>query len=200
MSSPPSGHSRIRRVFTLVFIGMTVIALYLSVITIIGQLKDLRYGLVAGVISQVNVVASDSYEGMVTEDSKAVAKSLKLLRSDHHITSALIATEDGTILARYNPRKNQENFLLESRELEKELVNLIIKDIQPQRPIYLFTKDLINVFLPINTGNEVIGVLYLQSNLALDYTRVVMSFIMVTLLTLLTLLLIMSLLFKRPTV
>lgn len=176
-----------RRGLALACLGITLAAFLLAFISVSDKLLKNRENLVASVIGKAAMIASQQDKIFIENKPKAAMQSLSILQADPHITAAFIATKKGNIVAKYIPRQNvtEDGF---SRLLEQVGLLAVIDQLKTNDAIYSVNGKVISIYHPVMVNRNLVGVVYLESDLGDGYAALFFEIIMFVLIAMSTVL------------
>ena len=141
------------------------------------ELVTFRSETVRGMTSLAQVIAANSEAALLFDDSAAAEENLAALASEQHVVAAYIYLNDGRIFARYNSTAEGKRIPAPPAEA----------------PGHRFSDGNLHLFLEIDLNGEVVGSLYMRSDLRAQTERLrryaMMTGLIIATLLLLTLLL-----------
>ena len=139
--------------YAMLITAYTVLLVTLSIQTI-NDLINARASLVTNLEALAEVIGSNAEAALMFEDSKSAERLLNGFSTASHIKSAYLITPDGDQIAAYHSNQSKPwAFTLEDLE----------------QPVTVFTQTRLHLYRPIILENQLIGAIYIQSDLSQLY-------------------------------
>ena len=144
---------------TIILLTSSILLLLTSSALVTSELIVFRQTMVADLFTLADMLGVNSTAGLSFDDSVTVEEDISALKTNSHIILAHVFTPNGKIFASY------------SRNLEQLITNLTIEDFPNSPDNYFFHDDYVEVFKDVIFENEMIGSVYIRSDLDALYER-----------------------------
>jgi len=152
-----SKHKSIKQQLISISLLTTTVALLLTgIILIVDETIAFRSSLVNNLTAQAKIIGNNSTAAIAFNDYQAAEETLSALKAIPNVVSAMIYAQDGRIFARYK-RADLKHFPVPS----------------PGKEDYEFGINRLSVFQDIALDKEIIGTIYIQSDLKELYVRII---------------------------
>ena len=139
-----------------------VLLVTLSIQTVSDLIKS-RSALVSNLDVLSEVIGSNAEAALIFEDRESAAKLLRGFASAANIQSAFLLTPEGNVMATYN-RHDGQPWSITFDDLE--------------RPLTVFSNTRLHLYRPIHLDGQLIGAIYIQSNLNLLYLQLTQNLLL----------------------
>ena len=152
-----SKHKSIKQQLISISLLTTTVALLLTgIILIVDETIAFRSSLVNNLTAQSKIIGNNSTAAIAFNDSQTAEETLSALKAIPNVVSAMIYAQDGRVFARYK-RADLKHFPVQS----------------PSKEGYEFGINRLSVFQDIVLDKEIIGTIYIQSDLKELYVRII---------------------------
>lgn len=152
-----SKHKSIKQQVISVSLLTTTVALLLTgIILIVDETIAFRSSLVNNLTAQAKIIGNNSTAAIAFNDYQAAEETLSALKAIPNVVYAIIYAQDGIVFARYK-RADLKHFPVQS----------------PSKEDYEFGINRLSVFQDIALNKEIIGTIYIQSELRELYVRII---------------------------
>jgi len=156
MARRPLRDMSIKRKLMLIVMLTSSVALLLACAAFVTyELITFRRTMVRHVSTLADIVGTNCTAALTFDDRRAAEETLAALRAEQHIVSASIYTRDGKVFARYRRGARLEDWAPP----------------MPQEDGHAFGEDHLDLFRRIVLDGEMIGIVYLQSDLREMHAR-----------------------------
>lgn len=146
----------IKQKLTLIIMATSAVAVLLACAAFaVYDFFTLRQAMVRDLSTMADIIGANSTAALTFGDPQAAGEILATLNAKPHIVSASLHTRDNQVVATYQRQDQQENFVPPT----------------PQADSYQFTNEHLTVFHRIFLDGEIVGTVYLQSDLQEMYAR-----------------------------
>ncbi|MGI9274624.1 MAG: response regulator [Endozoicomonas sp.] len=148
--------------YAMLITAYAVLLVTLSIQTISDLLKS-RSALVSNLETLAEVIGTNAQAALVFEDHDSAQRLLKGFSTAPHIQSAYLMNPEGDEVASYH-RSSSQPWAFSLDDLE--------------RPITVFSNTRLHLYRPITMDNQLIGAIYIQSNLSQLYLQLSLNLIL----------------------
>ncbi|AMO54790.1 hypothetical protein GZ77_19450 [Endozoicomonas montiporae] len=148
--------------YAMLITAYAVLLVTLSIQTVSDLIKS-RSALVSNLEVLAEVIGSNAEAALVFEDRDSATTLLKGFASATNIQSAFLLTPEGNVMATYN-RHGGQPWSITFDDLE--------------RPLTVFSNTRLHLYRPIYLDGQLIGAIYIQSNLNLLYLQLTQNLLL----------------------
>ena len=148
--------------YAMLITAYAVLLVTLSIQTISDLLKS-RSALVSNLETLAEVIGTNAQAALLFEDNDSAQRLLKGFSTAPHIQSAYLMNPEGDEVASYH-RSSSQPWAFSLDDLE--------------RPITVFSNTRLHLYRPIMMDNQLIGAIYIQSNLSQLYLQLSLNLIL----------------------
>ncbi|NVM21790.1 MAG: response regulator [Desulfobacterales bacterium] len=154
----------------IIMLTSTIVLLLASGVFVTNALITFRRSMIENLSTLAEVIGTNSTASLVFDDQNSAIETLAALEAEPHITSACIYTKDGEIFAKYS-RMHGDAISVKSKGGEHHLRGSRRESQKVIEEGHGFHGDYLDLFKRIILDGDMIGTVYLQSDLQGLYSR-----------------------------